>query len=259
MQKEIAVITGATSGIGAAYARYFARQGYDLVLTGHPNDAIDPCLNELESKYGIKMQLIYADFSNKLDIACVENAIKQHEISVLVNNAGFGLGKPFWQDDIQTLENMITVHTIAPVRFIYAALPAMISRKKGIIINLSSLSSFIPIPLDSLYSATKIFHNSFMESLHIALRDKGIKVQALCPGIVETNFHKQQVSDKQLMQKKRILPWMQPDRVVEISIKNLHNKSKVIVIPGFRNRLIRTLYNIVPRWLYYKIAAKYLL
>ena len=258
MQKEVAVITGGTSGIGAAYTRYYASMGYDLLVTGHPGDKEYPHLEEIAEKFNIKVELMLADFAIKEDLVRVEETIRDKNVSVLINSAGFGLGRPFWEDDVQTLENMVMVHIIAPVRFIYAVLPQMISRKKGTIISLSSLSSFIPIPLDSMYSATKIFHNSFLQSLHISFRNQGIKAQVLCPGFVKTNFHKNAGTDTSLMQKKQFLPWMNPERVVEISIRNLEKKNKVIVIPGLRNKLIKLLYTMIPKPLYYRLAVKYL-
>ncbi len=258
IQNEVAVITGGTSGIGAAYTRYFASMGYDLIVTGHPGDKEFPHLKEIEEKYNVKVDLILADFAIKENITRVEETIREKNVCVLINSAGFGLGRPFWEDDVQTLENMVAVHIIAPVRFIYAVLPQMISRKKGTIISLSSLSSFIPIPLDSMYSATKIFHNSFLQSLHISFRNQGIKVQVLCPGLVKTNFHKNAGTDPSLLQKKQILPWMNPERVVEISIRNLGRKNKVIVIPGLRNKMIKLLYTMIPKPLYYRLAVKYL-
>jgi short-subunit dehydrogenase len=133
----------------------------------------------------------------------------------------------------------------------------MISKSRGIIINLSSISSFLPIPRDSMYSATKLFINSFMESLHISVRDKGVKVQVLCPGFVHSNFHKRAGVDRSEIRRSLIIKWMQPDEVVRISIRALETKNKVIDIPGFRNKLIRFLVTCLPRRIYYSFAAKY--
>jgi short-subunit dehydrogenase len=163
MNKEVALITGGTSGIGAAFARYFAARGYDLIITGRPDEKIYPCIENLYKKYNVNVEIISAELADMEDVSKLEEVIRgEDRISFLVNNAGFGLGVPFWKDEIENLENMIKVHINAPVRFIYAALPNMIRKKKGVIINLSSLSSFIPIPRDSIYSATKLFQNSFM-------------------------------------------------------------------------------------------------
>jgi len=153
---------------------------------------------------------------------------------------------------------MIKVHINAPLRFIYAALPNMINKKKGIIINLSSLASFMPIPKDSMYSATKLFNNIFLESLHINLRDKGIKTQVLCPGFVKTNFHTRSDGKKAEFKNRGIIRWMKPEEVVEISVRNLIKKNKVIVVPGFLNRVVKLIHTILPNKVYYGLATKYL-
>jgi short-subunit dehydrogenase len=256
---RIALITGATSGIGAAFADHFAKNGYHLILTGHPDDNIMIDTSDLAKKYNVKIDLILADLSIDQDVAGVEEIIKKNStIEVLINNAGFVFWKPFWQNDIRALEGMIKVHINTPVRFIYAALPGMTKNEKGIIINVSSLSSFFPIPRDSMYSATKLFQNSFMESLHISVYDKGIKVQVLCPGFVHSNFHNRAGVNTAEIKRSGIIRWMQPERVVDISIRNLRKKNKVIVLPGFWNKLIRLIFNIVPKPFYYGLAAKYL-
>jgi len=259
MIKKVAFITGATSGIGAAFARHFAKEGYDLIITGLPDDKVPSYLEELKEKYDVNVEILYAEFGNENDVARLEEIIKSNNrIEVLVNNAGFGIDRPFLKDNIRNIENMIKVHISAPVRFIYAALPNMVSEKKGVIINLSSLSSFMPIPKNSMYSATKLFNNSFMESLHISFRDKGIKIQALCPGFVRTNFHSKSGVNQSELKNRGILRWMQPDKVVEISIRNLLKKNNVIVIPGFRNKMIKFIFTILPKNLYYQLATKYL-
>lgn len=260
MDKKVAFISGATSGIGAAFARHFAQQGYDLIITGHPDDKISLCAEEMKEKHNINIEIILADLANENDVARIEEIIKKNKkIDVLINNAGFFFGKPFWQNDIRNLENMIKVHINAPVRFIYAALPNMTMNRKGVIINLSSLVSFMPVPQDAMYSATKLFNNSFMESLHISVKDKGIKVQVLCPGFVHnTNFHERAGMKQSVYKNWEILPWMEPENVVKISVRNLRKKNKVIVIPGFRNRSIKFIISILPRSLYYRFATKFL-
>jgi len=259
VDRKIAFISGATSGIGAAFARHFAQKEYDLILTGHPEDKTTLPVEDLRKRYDVSVKIIQADFAREEDIRKTEEIIKgNHRIEVIINNAGFVFGLPFLKNDIGNWENMISVHINAPLRFIYAGLPNMISNGKGVIINLSSLASFMPVPHDMIYSATKLFNNSIMESLHITLKEKGIKVQVLCPGFVKSNFHKRagiQIPD---YNSGGIVHWMDPDKIVEISIRNLRKKSKVIVIPGFGNKVIRFMYVIAPKKLYYRVAYKYL-
>jgi len=260
MDKKIAFISGATSGLGAAFARHFAQQGYDLIITGHPDDKISLDIEDLKIKNNIGIEIILADLSNENDVTRVEETIKStKEIDVLINNAGFFFGKAFWKNDIQSLESMVKVHICTPVRFILAALPNMTSNNKGTIINLSSLVSFMPVPQDAMYSATKLFSNSFIESLHISFKDKGIKVQVLCPGFVRnTNFHERAGFKLSGLKNWEILPWMEPENVVRISVRNLRKKNKVVVIPGFRNKAIKFIISILPRPLYYRFATRFL-
>jgi short-subunit dehydrogenase len=260
MDKKVAFISGATSGLGASFARHFAQQGYDLILTGHPDDKISLDVEELKTKNDVNIDIILADLSSENDVTRLEEIIKKtREIDVLINNAGFFFGKAFWKNDIRSLENMVKVHISTPVRLILAALPNMTRNNKGTIINLSSLVSFMPVPQDAMYSATKLFNNSFMESLHISFKDKGIKVQVLCPGFVRnTNFHERAGMKLSLLKNWQILPWMEPENVVKISIRNLRKKNKVVVIPGYRNRAIKFFISILPRPLYYRFATRFL-
>ena len=260
MDKKVAFISGATSGLGVSFARHFAKQGFNLIVTGHPGDKILLDAEELKTENNINVEIILADFANEDDIVRIEDIIKNtSEIEVLVNNAGFFFGRSFWKNDIREIESMVKVHICVPVRLILAALPNMIRNNKGIIINMSSLVSFMPVPQDAMYSATKLFNNSFMESLHISFRDKGIKVQVLCPGLIRnTNFHERAGIKIKELKNWDILPWMDPEKVVKISVRNLKRKNRVVVVPGFRNKSIRFIASILPRPFYYRFATRYL-
>jgi short-subunit dehydrogenase len=157
MDKKVAFISGATSGLGTAFARHFAQQRYNLIITGHPDDKITLDIEDLKTKNEVNIDVILADLANENDVTRLEETIKKtREIDVLINNAGFFFGKAFWKNDIPSLESMVKVHICTPVRLILAALPNMTSNNKGTIITLSSLVSFMPVPQDAMYSATKI-------------------------------------------------------------------------------------------------------
>ncbi len=259
MEKKIAFISGATSGIGAAFAKHFVSSGYDLIITGHPDDPVDLLLNELIEKYSAEIQLILADLSNERDLAALDELIKNDDrIEVLVNNAGYLDGIPFLNNKSEKLVQMIKVHIETPVRFVHAVLPNMIKNGKGIIINLSSLAAYTPFPQYAMYPSTKMFNIGFTESLHITLRDKGIKFQVLCPGFVRTNFHKRAGISLSDYKNKGLIRWLTPEKVVEISIHNLKKKNKVIVIPGNINKIVRLISLLIPRWLYYNLASRFL-
>ena len=255
----MAFISGATSGIGAAFAKHFAREGFDLIITGHPDDPFEFPVEEIQEKYNIEIELIRADLSIEEKIIEIEDLIKNnHNISVLINNAGFLNGIPFLKNNIRELESIIKVHINCPMRFVYASLPNMIQKGKGIIINLSSLASFTPFPDYAMYPATKTFNIAFTESLHVSLKNKGIKFQALCPGFVKSNFHKRAGINTKDFRNSRFISWMTPDEVVEFSIKKLKKTNKVLVIPGRINRIIRFIALLIPRRLYYQISKGFL-
>ncbi len=131
MEREVAFITGATSGIGAAFAEHFAREGFDLIITGHPDDPVEFPLEAIKQKFNINIQLIKADLAIEEKIVELENIIKNNsKITVLINNAGFLNGIPFLKNNIPELESMIKVHINCPMRFIYACLPNMIQKGK---------------------------------------------------------------------------------------------------------------------------------
>jgi hypothetical protein len=259
MGKMVAFITGATSGIGAAFARHFAGEGYDLILTGHPDDSNNLLLDDLKQKFNVDIRLIFADLSVENDIAKLEELIKKNDkIEVLVNNAGYLDGVPFLKNTSKKLEQMIMVHINSPMRFVHAVLPNMLLMGRGIIINLSSLAAYTPFPDYAMYPATKMFNIGFTESLHITLRKKGIKLQVLCPGFVKTNFHKRAGVNLSEFKNRGLIKWLSPEKVVQISIRNLKKKNKVIVVPGFVNKLIRIMSLIIPRRIYYKLASQFL-
>jgi len=256
MERKVALITGGTSGIGAAYARHFASEGYDLIVTGHPDDEILLRTEELKEKFHIQIETILADFSSESHVSHIEDILlKNQRIEVLVNCAGFGLGRAFFEREFTAVMSMIQVNTIAPVRFINAILPQMIKNKRGIIITVSSISSLVPVPRDPLYCGTKAFHNILGEALHIRMIGNGIKCQVLCPGLVRSNFHNRIGTYGPRVRARGFVRWMDPDKVVAISIRNLKKKHKVIVIPGFLNKISVLIYNLIPRTLYYRFAC----
>lgn len=252
-QKKTALITGATSGIGREFAERFASLGYDLIVTGRRKPIIDAAARTIAQRYGVKVSVIIAELSVEPGVKKVLRAISGCDtLSVLVNNAGFGIDGTFIELKIGEHLAMTDVHVTAPLKFIHAALPGMIRRREGIIINLSSLGAWTPAPINGIYGGTKAFLNIFTESLHMEVRRHGIKVQALCPGFTTTDFHAQMGVEEEI-KKQRLFYWMKPEDVVDYSLKCLA-KGKVICVPGFPNRLIRAFLGMIPRKLYYRVT-----
>jgi len=251
--KKIAFITGGTSGIGAAFARRFACEGYDLIITGRRKTIIQTLAEDISNRYNVNVEVIIAELSrdNEVDLL-VKKIEKNEDIEILVNNAGFGIGKVD-EDVMKKRKDMVKVHILSTMKFTYAAIPNMIRKKSGIIINVSSIASFLPLPGNGVYSGTKAFLNNFSESIYLRLKDKGISVQCLCPGFTRTDFHSRIGYPEEELKNRGIVRWMSADEVVEYSMKCL-KKNRVICIPGFWNRMIVLGLTILPKTLYYKIV-----
>lgn len=252
--RQIALVTGATSGIGKAYAACFARMGYDLMVTGRRMDKLEQICSELSVSFGIRAEAIKAELSEEEDMGRLLEEIQHRDnIAVLVNNAGFGSGVEFSRNNLEEHLKMLDVHVRASVRLVYAVLPQMMIRKEGVIINVSSLGAYMPAPGSSMYSATKLFLASFTESLHMEVRRYGIKARCICPGFTHTEFHERRKEGK--INKAGKFMWMEAEDVVKISVRSL-KRNKVVVVPGTINRLLIALTGLMPRRLYYFIMER---
>jgi len=259
---KTAVITGATSGIGAAYARRLAAEGYDLIITGRRESIIRKLADELTKQHNIKATVIIAELSEEVDIRRVIEVVKNAEnIEILINNAGYGgTFKPVTRLTSADYEKMINVHQLVPLRLISKVVPGMIERKKGVIINVSSLGVYAPTPAGGIYQGTKSFLKLYSESLFMELKDKGIKVQALCPGYVDTDFFRDsedEESKTSILSGFRTRLTMSPEAVVDYSLKCLE-KDRVICIPGVVYRLLWRLVSIIPGSLYYRLTSRFI-
>jgi uncharacterized protein len=240
-QRPIALITGASSGIGAAYARQLADRKYDLILVARREDR----LHELADTLATTVDVLPADLTKEEGLAATEGAIRKCEcLDLLVNNAGFGTLGRFWEADFQGQLQMHQLHVMATMRLTRAALACMVPRHHGAIINVSSVAAFGQSAGAVSYYATKAWINSFTTGLDLELREIGspVKVQSLCPGFTQTEFHETLGMDP------RRIPnifWMQADDVVETSLLALASR-KVIVIPRWRSKIGAALLKHVP-------------
>jgi short-subunit dehydrogenase len=233
---KTALITGASSGIGAAFARQLASQGYNLVLVARRHERLATLATDLQQQ--TSCEILAADLSNPIDISRVEERIATLEtLDMLINNAGFITGGRFARKEIARQIDMIQVHVMASKRLSRAALPGMIDRGQGAIINVSSISAFNPVAGNETYGATKAYLNFFSKCLQAELRGTGIRVQALCPGYTYTEM----TESLDRSQIPKMVPWMSAEEVVEKSLHAL-KRNQVVYIPGFKNRLIVALY-----------------
>lgn len=235
---ETAFVTGASSGIGAAFAHQLAAQRKNLILVDKRKEQLISLADKLQRHYSIAVDILFADLSNPADIERVENQIaKIGHLDLLVNNAGFGTAGDFIEVNVSKQIDMIHVHVIASVRFCRAVLPGMIARRKGSIINVASIGAFKPVPGSVTYSATKAYLVTFSQALHSELIGTGIRVQALCPGFTDTNFHNTPEFVNGARPPMPKMFWMSAEEVAGKSLKALR-RNKAIYIPGFKNRLL---------------------
>jgi short-subunit dehydrogenase len=187
--KGTAVVTGASRGIGAVYADRLAKRGYDLILVARSEAPLKALTASLASASGRHITAIVADLNNKIDLAKVETKLREDSsITMLVNNAGTASVAPLLNADIEKMEEMIALNTIALTRLTYAAAPTFVKRGTGTIINISSVVGISPETLNGVYGATKAYVLAYSHSLQHELADKGIRVQAVLPGATATDL-----------------------------------------------------------------------
>lgn len=216
-----ALVTGASSGIGAAFARRLGAEGYDLVLVARRRDRLLALAQEIEAVSSVRVEVIAADLAQPHDLRQVEERIAREEaLEILVNCAGFGVNSRFQQTDLAVLEAMVRLHVVAPMRLTHAALPGMLARDRGSIINVASVAAFLADPgsIWNTYAATKACELTFTVGLYEDIRATGVHVQALCPGwtrteILEAGGRAWDVPEAYTMQ---------PEQVVAASLDGLH-------------------------------------
>jgi short-subunit dehydrogenase len=255
-EKKIALITGATSGIGAAFAKKFASEGYDLIVTGRRKEKLNALADELFNRYRVNVEVILIELSNLDDVEAFVDKVKQRDIDILINNAGFATRTTFYEEDLIGQESLVSVHVLIPMKLIHAVLPNMIRKGHGIIINVSSMAAFWALPRTATYSGTKAFLRAFSESLHVELISTGVKVQALCPGLTRTDFHERIGIEKSRQVNKGLIRWMSPEEVVDASLKGLR-KNQVVCVPGSLAKLRVLLPTLLPSAQYYKLIHKF--
>jgi len=248
---KTAVVTGASSGIGAAFARRLARDGFSLVLQGRRRELLESLCVELESAHGIKAEYVTAELSDPRQLLALEKKVAEiTDLEVLVNNAGFGQVREFHREGIEGQERMVRVHLIATIRLTHAVISGMLRRGHGSIINVSSVAGYMVAPRSNVYAATKAFLNSFSESLHVELHGTGIRVQALCPGYTKTDFHPRLGLSTS---RRLVFAFMPPERVVDASLRAL-SRHAVICVPGAGYKLAAAVGRFAPRRVMYWLA-----
>lgn len=234
-----ALITGASSGIGAAFAHRLATDGYNLILVARRKQRLDALASEIRGKHAVSVETFPADLSQPVDVERVVERIRAcDDLALLVNNAGFGQAGCFWEDDEQGQLDMVQVHVATTVRLTRAALPGMLKRQKGGIINVSSVAAFVARGSATLYHATKSCLIAFSRGLALELRNTPVTVQVLCPGFTTTEFHDTPEYKNFNRSSVPDFLWLTPEQIVNPSLAELSKGKRVVVIPGFIYRLM---------------------
>jgi short-subunit dehydrogenase len=247
----VALITGASSGIGEVFARRLSEKGYYLILVARRRERLEKLAAELRNT-----EVLVADLTIDSNLHKVERRIDaEPEMEFLVNNAGFGLQGSFCDAELEAQDRMHRLHIIAIERLTHAALKGMVERLKGNIVNVSSVAGFLSSPYSVSYCATKAWINSFTEALYIELKciRSPVRVQALCPGFTYTEFHQTMGMDRGVIPRSL---WMSAEDVVDTSFRGLE-KNRLFVVPGWRYRLFLLLYRRFPQSLKHFIAMRY--
>lgn len=248
--KPLALITGASSGIGAEYARVLAASGYDVLLVARREDRLRTLQQEIGG------EILVADLSTDAGIEAVERRIESAgNVDILVNNAGLGTKGLFWEADLTGQYAMHQVHVMATMRLTHAALPGMVARDRGAVINVSSVAAFGQSGAGSVsYSSTKAWINSFTDGLALELKSvhSKVRVQALCPGFTVTEFHEVLGMDTSGIPKNL---WTSAKEVVEASLRGLA-KDELYVIPGWRYQAWVAIQKTLPRQVIQGVARK---
>jgi uncharacterized protein len=241
-----ALVTGASSGIGAAWARALAARGADLVLVARREDRLRALADELAAGHGVGVEVLAADLTDArgLEAAVDRAGADQAPVDLLVNNAGFGTGRALVNIDPARLDAEVRLDVGAVVALTRAALPGMLERGHGAVVNVSSVVGFQPVARLATYSASKAFVTAFTEALAEEVRGTGVQVQALCPGLTRTEF--QQVSSPERPTRAPGFLWQEADEVVAASLDGLA-RGRVVVVPGLHNRGAVTVNDLLPR------------
>lgn len=245
-QRPLALVTGASSGLGAVFARQLARRGHDLILVARDAARLRSLADEL-SGLGARATVVPADLATEAGLDVTTAAIAAAgRLDLLVNNAGFGTTGLLAESPAAAQETMLRLHVIAVNHLTRAALALMRPARSGSIITVASVASFTNSSGNVNYCATKAYQRSFCESLVIECAPDGIQVQALCPGFTHTEFHARMAFD----QRGRAPAWMwlSADDVVATSLRQLDARGPVVCIPGAQYKVIVFLARHLPLW-----------
>lgn len=229
IRPDMALVTGASSGIGAMYARRLAGQGHDVLLVARQRDRLEALARELTQRHGVRAEVLVADLTSPADRLRVEQRLRDDgDINTLVNNAGMSLAGSNAEADADDVEKMIALNVVTPTRLVRAALPRFLAQARGTIINLSSVLALAPERFGGSYAATKSYLLSFTQALHKEVAGRGVRVQVVLPGVVHTEIWERAGASVDRFPPEMV---MEVDELVDAALDGL-NRGELVSIPS---------------------------
>jgi short-subunit dehydrogenase len=253
MSRPIALVTGASAGIGRAFAERLAARGYDLVVVARDTARLEALAKELEAAHGASVEVLTADLSsgegiNPVEVRLVDDA---RPVDLLVNNAGFGTVGRFHELPISKEISEIGLNVVAVARLTHAAIAGMVDRRRGGVINVASIAAYQPTPLNATYGATKAFVSSLSQAVHEELAGTGVNCMVLCPGFTRTEFQQRAGIDSSEVPN---FLWQDADTVVTHALAAF-DKGKAVCVPGGLNRTTAAFAGAAPSVVTRKVAG----
>ena len=249
-----ALVTGATAGLGAEFARQLAADGYHLVLVARDVARLEAARKELVAACGIDVEVISADLVTDEGCAAIAARLEDgaRPVDLLVNNAGFGMYKVFGSADLAAEERQLDLNVRAVLRLTHAAVRVMTQRGSGRIVNISSVSAFVPRGSNATYAAGQAWVTMFSEALSVQLKGSGVSVTAICPGFTRTEFHERANADMTHVPDRM---WLRASDVVREGLTDAF-EGKPVSVPSRQYRRLLLLVRVVPRPLLRRVMAR---
>ena len=249
-----ACITGASSGIGRAFADQLAALGYDLILTGRRREVLEGVAQELRRRHGGTVDISVGDLAQPETVQRLSEQLNNRPVDLLIHNAGFGHPGPFWETPLEDLAAMRAVHMGAATDLLHGVLRRTPPPK---VILVSSLAAFLPAPGPALYTATKTYLVALGRALAPLFAQRGGTLQVLCPGFTHTEFHDRLDWDQERRRSRGLIRWATADAVAAASLRALERRSPwadAVFVPGLANRVLRRALVLIPRRVYGRLV-----